>query len=201
MSALAAPDLMETIDRLCGRAARQGLRQTGPGRHMADLVHRQFRRLSSSVLAFSRADLSADDQRELAQTLRALETTFTVEGQPLDLLVRIGSASQDTASASGDALIERATTALNHAGQSEDRTVVYDDATFVDPDNNLALMSELRDALRAGDVMCGAPSRRNTRPSKIWIPKLGRNLRVAVSRDSRAGRSIPLFSRLMFPPC
>jgi diguanylate cyclase len=71
--------------------------------------------LSSSVLAFSRADLSADEQRRLAQTLRALETTFTVEGQPLDLFVRIGSASQDRQSASGDALIERATTALNHA--------------------------------------------------------------------------------------
>ena len=123
--------------------------------------------LSSSVLAFSRADLSTDDQRRLAQTLRALETTFTVEGQPLDLFVRIGSASQDSASASGDALIERATTALNHAGQSEDRTVVYDEATFVDPDNNLALMSELRDALGAGDVSLHYQPKRKTSDGRI----------------------------------
>ena len=104
--------------------------------------------IASSVLAFSRADLSADQQHALARSLRAVETTFTVDGQPLDLFVRIGSASQDRQSASGDALIERATTALNQADLSDDRTVLYDEATFVDPDNNLALMSELRDALR-----------------------------------------------------
>lgn len=108
--------------------------------------------IASSVLAFSRADLSADQQHALARSLRAVETTFTVDGQPLDLFVRIGSASQDRQSASGDALIERATTALNQADLSDDRTVLYDEATFVDPDNNLALMSELRDALRRSDV-------------------------------------------------
>ena len=123
--------------------------------------------ISSSVLAFSRADLSADDQHTLAHTVRALETTFTVEGQPLDLFVRIGSASQDSSSASGDALIEWATTALNHAGRSEDRTVLYDEATFVDPDNNLALMSELRDALGAGDVSLHYQPKRKTSDGRI----------------------------------
>lgn len=118
--------------------------------------------ISSSVLAFSRADLSADDQRSLAETLRTLETTFNVEGQPIDLFVRIGSASQEPGSARGDALIERATTALNRADRSEDRTVLYDEATFVDPDNNLALMSELRDALRAGDVSLHYQPKRKT---------------------------------------
>ena len=108
--------------------------------------------ISSSALAFARADLSAEEQRALAETLRVLEATFNVDGQPLDLFVRIGSAAQEARSASGDVLIERATTALNQAGESEDRTVLYDEATFVDPDNNLALMSELRDGLIAGEV-------------------------------------------------
>ncbi|MEW6539134.1 MAG: EAL domain-containing protein [Pseudomonadota bacterium] len=118
--------------------------------------------ISSSVLAFARADLSADLQVALARSLRAVETTFVVEGQPLDLFVRIGSASQEPGSASGDALIERATTALNQADLSEDRTVLYDEATFVDPDNNLALMSELRDALRTNDVSLHYQPKRKT---------------------------------------
>ena len=70
------------------------------------------------------------------------------------------------------ASIERATTALNQADLSEDRTVLYDEATFVDPDNNLALMSELHDALRTNDVSLYYQPKRKTMLHTTNIPIL-----------------------------
>jgi EAL domain-containing protein (putative c-di-GMP-specific phosphodiesterase class I) len=49
-------------------------------------------------------------------------------------------------------LIERATLALGKAQTTLDRVAVYDEAAFGSPSNNLALMTEMLDALETGDV-------------------------------------------------
>ena len=108
--------------------------------------------ISSSVLAFARFDLGADALTALLARLEALETNFTVDGHSIDIYLRIGVAQAEGGALSPDVLIERATLALNSAQKAIGRVVVYDEAAFSSPSNNLALMTEMLAGLQAGDI-------------------------------------------------
>ena len=108
--------------------------------------------ISSSVLGFSKSDLSHDELMTLLNSLEAIETNFTVEGHSIDIYLRIGAARAEAGTMSPEVLIERATLALGKAQTTVSRVAVYDEAAFGSPSNNLALMTEMLDALKTGDV-------------------------------------------------
>ena len=108
--------------------------------------------LSSSVLAFARTDLDANGLAELMARLKSLETNFTVGDYSVDIFLRLGAALERGGHLEPEALVERATAALNLARASDDHGVVYDEAGQGTPENNLALMSEMRQAIAAGDI-------------------------------------------------
>ena len=108
--------------------------------------------ISSSVLAFSRSDLGFDELKALLDQLEAIETNFTVEGHSIDIYLRIGAAQAQGGEMSPEVLIERATLALGKARTTVGRAVIYDEVVFGSPANNLALMTEMLDALTTGDI-------------------------------------------------
>ena len=108
--------------------------------------------ISSSVLGFSKPNLSHDELTILLNSLEAIETNFTVEGHSIDIYLRIGAARAEAGTMSPEVLIERATLALGKAQTTVSRVAVYDEAAFGSPSNNLALMTEMLDALKTGDV-------------------------------------------------
>lgn len=108
--------------------------------------------ISSSVLAFSKADLGPDQLAELLDRLQSLETNFVVDGHSIDIYLRIGAAQSEGTTLSPESLVERATLALGKARTTVGRAVVYDELAFGSPANNLALMTEMLDALTTGDV-------------------------------------------------
>jgi EAL domain-containing protein (putative c-di-GMP-specific phosphodiesterase class I)/CHASE2 domain-containing sensor protein/GGDEF domain-containing protein len=108
--------------------------------------------ISSSVLGFSKPNLSHDELTILLNSLEAIETNFTVEGHSIDIYLRIGAARAEAGTMSPEVLIERATLALGKAQTTVSRVAIYDEAAFGSPSNNLALMTEMLDALKTGDV-------------------------------------------------
>lgn len=108
--------------------------------------------ISSSVLAFSRLDMGPEELADLLDRLQSLETNFVVDGHSIDIYLRIGAAQTEGATLSPEVLIERATLALGKARNTVGRAVVYDEVAFGSPANNLALMTEMLDALTTGDV-------------------------------------------------
>ena len=108
--------------------------------------------ISSSVLAFSKSNLNPDELMALLTSVEAIESNFMVEGHSIDMYLRIGAARAGAGTMSPEVLIERATLALGKARTTLDRVAVYDEAAFGSPSNNLALMTEMLDALTTGDV-------------------------------------------------
>lgn len=108
--------------------------------------------LSSSVLAFARTDLDATGLAEFLTRLKGLETNFVVGEHSIDIFLRLGAALERGGHLEPEALVERATAALNSANASDDHGVVYDEDGRGTPENNLALMSQMREAIAAGDI-------------------------------------------------
>lgn len=108
--------------------------------------------ISTSVLAFSMTRLSADQVAEVARDLEGLQTNFQIDGQSIDIFLRIGAVRVSGSSAAPEALVERATAALTEAHASRDRSVVYDQTALETPANNLALMSEMHRATGSGQI-------------------------------------------------
>lgn len=108
--------------------------------------------ISTSVLAFTKVDLGPEELESLLGRLQALETNFGVDGHSIDIYLRIGAAHSQGAMLSPEVLIERATLALGKARTAVGRTVVYDEVAFGSPANNLALMTEMLEALKTGDI-------------------------------------------------
>lgn len=108
--------------------------------------------ISTSVLAVAFENVDEDDLSALLSRMRELETTFQVEGNSIDIFARIGVAREAAGPVSPELIVERATVALNLARESDDHIVLYDEAAFGSPANNLALMSEMHRALASGDI-------------------------------------------------
>ena len=66
--------------------------------------------------------------------------------------MRLGVAFASTAGESAQQLLERAAIALDEARRLDKRLAVFDAAQFVDPSLSLALVSEMRHGLKAGDL-------------------------------------------------
>lgn len=108
--------------------------------------------ISSSVLAFACYNMTEEGFEPLLARLEDLGTNFTVDGHSIDIYLRIGVARAEGAALSPELLIERATLALNSAHKTVGRVAVYDEARFGSPSNNLSLMTEMLNALDAGDI-------------------------------------------------
>jgi EAL domain-containing protein (putative c-di-GMP-specific phosphodiesterase class I)/CHASE2 domain-containing sensor protein/GGDEF domain-containing protein len=108
--------------------------------------------LSTSVLGLA---LSAETPEALGERLRALEQmdpSFRVETHAVDAFVRLGVARRGPDGDTAEMLLENASVALDEARKRDRRAVAFDPAVFVDPAMNLALMSEMRDGLKAGEL-------------------------------------------------
>ncbi|MFN3932527.1 MAG: EAL domain-containing protein [Brevundimonas sp.] len=119
---------------------------------MSGLVQARCAHISTSVLAFAREDLDESSLAVLLSRLQELETNFEVDGNSIDIFIRVGAARQADGPISPELLVERSTAALNLARASDDHAVVYDEATFGSPANNLALMTEMRGAMGSGGL-------------------------------------------------
>lgn len=121
---------------------------------MAELVDAScVAHVATSVLAFHRCGIGPEGLHELLSKLADLETNFQVESHSIDIFLRVGAAIDIEGGSSPEALLERATLALNKAQRTDQRVLVHDPAVFGSPRNNLALMTEMREGISAGDVM------------------------------------------------
>lgn len=111
----------------------------------------QVAHLSTSVLGLALSAPSRADLIEQVQKLERLSPAFQIGEHAVDAFVRLGVAyCKDGESA--EQLLENASLALDRARRIDRRTVAFDAAAFVDPQTNLALMSDMRKGLKAGDL-------------------------------------------------
>lgn len=108
--------------------------------------------LSTSVLGLvlqrpSLGALMADLER-----LEGLDPGREVAGHAVDVFLKLGVSHRISADQDAEGLLENATLALDEARQSNRRVVTFDIETYVDPSLNLALMTEMRRGLRAGEL-------------------------------------------------
>jgi EAL domain-containing protein (putative c-di-GMP-specific phosphodiesterase class I)/CHASE2 domain-containing sensor protein/GGDEF domain-containing protein len=108
--------------------------------------------VSTSVLGLSVADLDPRELTDFLGRLEGLQTNFQIDGHSIDAFLRLGAARAGTGPMAPEILIERATAALTEAQRSHGRSIVYDETDFEAPSNNLALMTEMHDAIMCGDV-------------------------------------------------
>jgi EAL domain-containing protein (putative c-di-GMP-specific phosphodiesterase class I)/CHASE2 domain-containing sensor protein/GGDEF domain-containing protein len=108
--------------------------------------------LSSSVLALSRAGLTAAEGADLLERLQLMGAHFQVEGHAIDVFVRLGAVEDRNGELSAATLVERATLALDRARASTQPLCILDPAALDGADTNLAMMTELREGLTRGDV-------------------------------------------------
>ena len=102
-----------------------------------------------AVLA-TRVDGPAPARRIATHLARALDRPFVLDGLPVDVSASIGIALQGERGDDGAALLRRAEAAMYDAKHRGDQVAVYTrDATHHSPDR-IALLGDLRRALRAG---------------------------------------------------
>ncbi|WP_334164878.1 putative bifunctional diguanylate cyclase/phosphodiesterase [Phenylobacterium sp.] len=141
------------------------------GYHMATLVVRalaerlaeasgqaQVAHLSTSVLGLALSAPSRAELMEQVQRLERLSPAFQIGEHAVDAFVRLGVAYRGPHGETAEQLLENASLALDRARRIDRRTVAYDAAAFVDPRTNLALMSDMRKGLKAGEIsLCYQP--------------------------------------------
>ena len=108
--------------------------------------------LSTSVLGLvlHRADaatLMADLKR-----LENLDPGHEVSGHPVDAFIKLGVSRHASAEDDPERLLENAALALDEARRQNRRVVTFEAATYADPSLNLALMTEMRRGLHAGEL-------------------------------------------------
>lgn len=112
----------------------------------------QVAHLSTSVLGLALSAPSRAELMEQVQKLERLSPAFQIGEHAVDAFVRLGVAYRGKQGESAEQLLENASLALDRARRIDRRTVAYDAAAFVDPQTNLALMSDMRKGLRAGEI-------------------------------------------------
>jgi len=83
---------------------------------------------------------------------RQFETTLTVDAQPVDISVRLGSADYPLDAQDAVGLLRRAGLALAEAQRLQHSHVAFTPELKTGPANRLTLMSELRDAIDGGQL-------------------------------------------------
>ncbi len=112
----------------------------------------QVAHLSTSVLGLilhrpDAATLSADLKR-----LENLDPGHEVAGHPVDAFIKLGVSHRTSTQDDPERLLENAALALDEARRQNRRVVTFEAETYADPSLNLALMSEMRRGLQAGDL-------------------------------------------------
>jgi diguanylate cyclase len=107
--------------------------------------------LSTSVLGVPLTAETMEAVHSKVQALEAMDPAMKVEDLSVDAFVRLGVAfagDDDTA----ESLLESASIALDRARERDGRVAVFDREQFVDPSLNLALMTDMRVGLQAGEL-------------------------------------------------
>ena len=99
-------------------------------------------------------DGSVDGMDRAARVLEGLEVSFLVDGARLDVDASIGVALHPEHGEDVDVLLQRADIALYAAKAERSTARLYDPETDVHTRERLALATQLRDALTAGDLFC-----------------------------------------------
>lgn len=108
--------------------------------------------ISTSILGLvMTAPCEEQAQRLCAGALNALDTSVALDGQNVELVIRAGAAIASADVASGEALLEHATLALDQARLRKVRYLRYDAAEVVDPLRQLAMISEIGAGLERGE--------------------------------------------------
>jgi EAL domain-containing protein (putative c-di-GMP-specific phosphodiesterase class I)/GGDEF domain-containing protein len=130
-------------------------RRAVPGAHVG--------RLGSATIGIGFAAEDIEEARGWLTALRvSLERELDVGGHLLDVGVIIGFATADETPLGAGALIERAELAADQAEHSRTRFAMFRIDKFGDPSERLALMRDLRGALRNGDIfLCYQPKLRS----------------------------------------
>jgi diguanylate cyclase (GGDEF)-like protein len=110
-------------------------------------------RLANSVLAVAFAVRDADEARRTAAHLQhVLEAPVRLGDNTVDVSLTVGLAVfPDLVDDAGD-LINRASIAMDQARASHRRLALFDPAAYGDPQAKLGLMSEMLEAISAGDI-------------------------------------------------
>ncbi|HEY8571530.1 putative bifunctional diguanylate cyclase/phosphodiesterase [Phenylobacterium sp.] len=108
--------------------------------------------LSTSVLGLVMSANSAEGLKARIRDLELMDPSLQVGEHAVDAFVRLGVAYLGPHGQTAENLLEHASIALDQARQLDRRLVVFDEHAFVDPSLNLALMSEMRHGLRAGEL-------------------------------------------------
>nr|WP_283816664.1 EAL domain-containing protein [Phenylobacterium glaciei] len=127
----------------------------------------QVAHLSTSVLGLvlQRADVAT-----LLTDLRRLEDLdpgHEVAGHPVDAFIKLGVSRQLSPQDDAERLLENAALALDEARRQNSRVVTYQADAYADPSLNLALMSEMRRGLHAGDLSLHYQSKVSTADGEV----------------------------------
>ena len=110
--------------------------------------------LSTSVLGVAIEAGSASGLATRLASVEGLEPWLNLDGLPVDTFLRAGVAQPGAArDRTAEALLENASVALDRARESDQRVVMFDRQAFPDATGNIDLMSEMRRALAAGDLV------------------------------------------------
>lgn len=112
----------------------------------------QVAHLSTSVLGLV---LHRADTHTLLADLKRLETLdpgHEVAGHPVDAFIKLGVSHRTSTQDDPERLLENAALALDEARRLNRRLVTFEAETYVDPSLNLALMTEMRRGLHAGEI-------------------------------------------------
>lgn len=112
----------------------------------------QIAHLSTSVLGLVLSAPDAESLKARVRELELMEPSFQVGEHAVDAFLRLGVAYRTRRRDTAESLLEHASTSLDQARHTDKRTVVFDRVRFVDPSMNLALMSEMREGLKAGEL-------------------------------------------------
>jgi EAL domain-containing protein (putative c-di-GMP-specific phosphodiesterase class I) len=127
------------ITRLAGNITQQ--------RHASEIFH-----LSTAIIGMVVvADSEAEFRQLCARALTGPGYTLDVEGQEIEIDVRVGVSMSADAAATADQLLEQAAIALDHARLRKRRFIEFNTETFPDPKVQLALTSDIVKGLERGD--------------------------------------------------
>jgi EAL domain-containing protein (putative c-di-GMP-specific phosphodiesterase class I)/GGDEF domain-containing protein len=132
------------------------------------LPHLAPTRLSTGILgiAFEAEDL-AEAEGVLAALVNVLDHPVRLGPTTVDVAVSAGLAVMHVHATDAAALVERANIALDQAIAAQCKTAVFNAVLYGDPASNLPLMSEMLDAIRAGELALNYQPKLDLRSGEI----------------------------------
>jgi diguanylate cyclase len=108
--------------------------------------------LSTSVLGLVIRHPDSDCPEAVIGNLLSLDSVFVADGHPVDAHLKFGIARLCVADHEPEPLLEHASLALDIARKEDRQIVNFDAETYIDPEFNLALMSDMRRGLKDGQL-------------------------------------------------